>query len=154
MQTDSQPPRTKNRGRPKKKPNFDAEKIMNELLTAVTQSYRSPSIDEAALDDGSHKQLKLVAKEFQITPLKVRKLLITSGAYRTAMSERIAALAAAGYTIAQIQEATDLGRASVYSYLPYTKGVYNADEISTDAERVKLYRARQKTRQQIKETRK
>ncbi|MEG1514978.1 MAG: hypothetical protein RSD95_08865, partial [Clostridia bacterium] len=65
-------------------------------------------------------------------------------------SERIAALAVAGYTIAQIQEATDLGRASVYSYLPYTKGVYNADEISTNAERVRLFRARKAARMALK----
>lgn len=35
-----------------------------------------------------------------------------------------------------------LSRASVHSYLPYTKGSYNMTELSTNAERTQLYRER------------
>jgi len=108
----------KPQGRPKKKPDYDADAILSALMDAVTDSYLSPSEDEEV--DG-HKPIKLVAEEFEITPLKVRKLLITGGAYRTSISEQIQDLYHEGNTIAQIQEATGLGRASVHSYLPYRK---------------------------------
>ena len=38
---------------------------------------------------------------------------------------------------------TGLSRASVHSYLPYTKGIYNAAEISLNAERCRTYKIRQ-----------
>ena len=37
---------------------------------------------------------------------------------------------------------TGLGRASVHSYLPYTKIPYNLAELSANAERIRLYRKR------------
>jgi len=134
-------------GRPRKKPDYDADAILSDLIDAVTDRYLSPSDDEAV--DG-HKPIKLVAEEFGITPLKVRKLLITGGAYRTPVSEQILALHQEGNTIAQIQETTGLSRASVHSYLPYRKGVYKASEISTDAERIKLYRNRKACLEELK----
>jgi hypothetical protein len=137
----------KPQGRPKKKPAYDAKAILSALMDAVTDSYLSPSEDEEV--DG-HKPIKLVAEEFEITPLKVRKLLITGGAYRTAISGRVFALHCEGKTIAQIQETTGLSRASVHSYLPYMKGIYNAKEISTDAERIKLYRNRKASLEEMK----
>lgn len=134
-------------GRPRKKPDYDADTILCALIDAVTDRYLSPSDDEA-VDD--HKPIKLVAEEFGITPLKVRKLLITGGAYRTPVSEQILALHQEGNTIAQIQEATGLSRASVHSYLPYSKGAYKTSEISTDAERIKLYRNRKACLEELK----
>jgi hypothetical protein len=123
--------------RPKKKPDYDAEQVLQGLIAAVLDSYNSSTVGE------EHKSLKHVAEELGITPLKVRKLLITAGVYQSTASMRVAALRADGKTIAQIQELTSLSRASVHGYLPYMKGIYNAAELSTDAERVKLYRARQ-----------
>lgn len=135
-------------GRPKKKPDYDADAILSALIDAVMDSYLSPAEDEEV--DG-HKPITLVAEEFEITPLKVRKLLITGGVYRTAISGRILALHHEGNSIAQIQEATGLGRASIHSYLPYRKGVYKASEISTDAERIKLYRNRKASLERLKD---
>ena len=123
-------------GRPKKKPSFNAAAVLTDLIEAVTESYNSPD------DNEEHKPITRVAEEFEITPLKVRKLLITGGAYRTPTNETVLALFREGKTITQIQEATGLGRASVHSYLPYSKGAYKGKEISTDAERVQLYRMR------------
>ena len=39
---------------------------------------------------------------------------------------------------------TGLSRASVHSYLPYTKIPYKLDELSANAERIRLYRERKK----------
>ena len=38
---------------------------------------------------------------------------------------------------------TGLSRASIHSYLPYTKGIYNAAELSLNAERCRTYKIRQ-----------
>ena len=46
---------------------------------------------------------------------------------------------------------TGLSRASVHSYLPYTKGIYNAAEISLNAERCRTYKNRQEQIRLLKE---
>lgn len=74
-------------------------------------------------DDDTAPGLNAVAAEFGITSLKTRKLLITAGVYSTSLSRQIAELAAGGYKIEQMMEITELSRASVHSYLPYTVSV-------------------------------
>lgn len=75
--------------------------------------------------------LNLLAEEFSMTPIEVRKLLISSGAYQTDISMRINELYESGKTIKEIQEIVGLSAASVSGYLPYQKTVYNL-EVSTD----------------------
>lgn len=116
--------------RPKKKPLYDAEKIMKELLTAVTESY-----DETG-------ELKLTAEEFEISPLKIKKLLITARAYSNEISEEVNELYAGGKTVVEIQRITGLGKSSVNGYLPYTKAIYKPDELSLNAEQIKVFRDR------------
>lgn len=130
-------------GRPVKKPKYDAKCIQQELLEAVVHSYKNPAPDEISDKDKTHKQLKLLAEEFAMTPLKVRKLLITGNVYVTGTSKQVQRLYADGKSIQQIQEILGLSRASVHSYLPYKKGVYKTREISTDAERIRVWRNRQ-----------
>lgn len=77
-----------------------------------------------------------------MTPIKVRKLLISSGVYQTDISMRINELYKSGKTIKEIQEIVGLSAASVSGYLPYQKTVYNL-EVSTDvANRLRKYRNR------------
>ena len=87
--------------RPKKKPLYDAEKIMKELLKAVAESY-----DETG-------ELKLTAEEFEMSLLKIRKLLITAGAYSNDISNDVIYLHEKGKTMTEIQEITGLGKSSV-----------------------------------------
>ncbi|WP_031553245.1 hypothetical protein [Oribacterium sp. FC2011] len=117
--------------RPKKRPHYDPDKIMKNLLDAVSESY-----DET-------EELKQTAAEFDMSPLKIRKLLITSGAYSNEISKVVNDLRAAGKSIADIQELTGLKKSSVNGYLPYTKSIYKAEELSMNAERINVYRSRQ-----------
>ena len=55
--------------------------IATDLMSAVTYAYLNPTKDTA--DEDGHSQLKLLAEDFGMTPIKVRKMLITSGAYGT-----------------------------------------------------------------------
>lgn len=126
--------------RPRKKPNYNLHQIMQEFMDAIADAFGS--YDDR--DDDTAPGLNAVAAEFGITSLKTRKLLITAGVYSTSLSRQIAELAAGGYKIEQIMKITGLSRASVHSYLPYTKIPYKLAELSVNAERIRLYRERKR----------
>ena len=114
--------------RPKKKPNYNPDQVMQEFMAAVADAFGSYDDRE----DTTFPGLNAVATEFGITALKARKLLITAGVYSTALSRQVD----------QIMKITGLSRASVHSYLPYTKIPYKMAELSANAERIRLYRER------------
>lgn len=126
--------------RPKKKPNYNPDQVMQEFMAAVADAFGSYDDRE----DKTFPGLNAVAAEFEITALKARKLLITSGVYSTALSRQITELHVGGVEISQIMKITGLSRASVHSYLPYTKIPYKLDELSANAKRIRLYRERKK----------
>ena len=76
--------------RPKKKPEYDSDQMAQQIMEAVTDAYLNPP--QGTEDDTGHMQLKQLAEEFSMTPLKVRKLLITTGIYQTAISKAVNAL--------------------------------------------------------------
>jgi hypothetical protein len=137
--------------RPKKKPDYNPEQIMREFMESVADAFgeyddrKVPNAGDnvygEAAYSGKTSTLNAVADDFGITALKARKLLITAGAYSTETSRRVQQLSAR-LSIQEIMEATGLSRASVHSYLPYKKLPYNMKELSTTAERTRLYRAR------------
>lgn len=124
--------------RPKKKPNYNPDQVMQEFMAAVADAFGSYDDRE----DKTFPGLNAVAAEFEITALKARKLLITSGVYSTALSRQITELHVGGAEISRIMKLTGLSRASVHSYLPYTKIPYKLNELSANAERIRLYRER------------
>ena len=126
--------------RPKKKPNYNPDQVMQEFMAAVADAFGSYDDRE----DKTFSGLNAVAAEFGITALKARKLLITSGVYSTALSRQITELYVGGVEISRIMKLTSLSRASVHSYLPYTKIPYKLNELSANAERIRLYRERKK----------
>ena len=121
--------------RQKKKTNYNPEDTMCQLMDEVSGLYLS------AEGEGSHS-IREIADEFGMTPLKIRKILITAGAFSSETCDRVLQLKKMGKSISEIQELTGLGRASVHSYLPYTKNIYNAEEMSQNAERIRVYRRR------------
>lgn len=135
--------------RPKKKPMYDSDRMMKQLMEAVTDAYLNPP--QGTEDSSGHMQLKQLAEEFSMTPLKVRKMLITTGAYETAISRTVNALADEGKSVPEIQEMTNLSRASVQSYLPYSKTVYKMEERTLLAERLQKYRIRKSAVEKISE---
>ena len=128
--------------RPKKNPNYNPDQVMQDFMAAVTDAFGS--YDDRNPNEIAFPGLNAVAAEFGITALKARKLLITAGVYSTETSRRIAKLRAGGYDLNQIMEETGLGCASVHSYLPYMKIFYKLDELSANADRIRLYRERRK----------
>ncbi|MBQ1566237.1 MAG: hypothetical protein IIZ82_08970 [Clostridia bacterium] len=61
-----------------RKPKYpDAEKVIADFYNAVSESFNNPSEDEKGRE-GKKKQ-ELLADEFGISRLKVRKIVITTG---------------------------------------------------------------------------
>ena len=105
-------------GRLKKKPEYNPELQFNNFLQELSNAYE---------EIGS---LRTLATELNISLLKLRKLLITAEVFTSDISTEINNLYQSGKKIPEIMEFTGLSRASVHSYLPYTKGIYNAAELS------------------------
>ena len=91
-----------NKGRPKKKPTYNEEIIMHELLSAISDAYLTGGIGEAK-SSTSTVSLRQVSNEFDITLMKTRKLLITAGEYHTEISDEVNELKAEGKSIEQIE---------------------------------------------------
>lgn len=137
--------------RQQKKPDYDGEKIMREYMEVLVDAFGTP-YDDRERQDKNHVSLNEVAAEFDITAMKARKLLITAGVYSTELSRKIQFLHESGKKISEIERIVGLSRASVHSYLPYSKGAYNMKELSTNAERTKLYRERKSILKKLQET--
>ena len=118
-------------GRPKKKPEYDAEKQFDAFLQELSVAYEEAD------------SMRGLAQELNITLLKLRKLLITAGIFTSDICTEINELYKHRKSVPEIMQITGLSRASVHSYLPYTKGLYNAAEISQNAERCRTYKNRQ-----------
>ena len=133
-------------GRKKLKPEFDAGKNLKEQMDAAVALY------------DSEMSLQAIADALNLNPIKVRKLLITAGAYESDVAERVknifeeyretqdykTSIISTSYTL-------QLFKASVTSYLPYKKGIYfpstaEKEKISVGAERQRRYRAMKRWR--------
>lgn len=124
-------------GRPKKKPEYDPADALKEQIMEIALYYGKPYDDRKPVEK-NHVTVRDVAAHFDISILKVRKALITASAYTTEISRKVQGVVADGHTIPEIMEVTKLSRASVYSYLPYSKIVYNLSDASVDADRKRL----------------
>ena len=126
-------------GRLKKKPEYNPELQFNNLLQELRDAHEEAD------------SLRSLADELNISLLKLRKLLITADVFTSDICIEINNLYQSGKKIPEIMKLTGLSRASVHSYLPYTKGIYNAAEISLNAERCRTYKIRQEKVRLLKE---
>ena len=134
-------------GRKKSKPDYNPSAILqNQMDTAV-----------ALYDKEEHPSLQIIADELDLNPIKVRKLLITAGVYKSEIADQVQQVfgthrkAGLSHTeaIAATMQELNLSKASVTSYLPYEKGVYfpaetDSSNISVGAERIRRMRKRNK----------
>ena len=126
-------------GRKPKHPDHAAEsqRLMNELLDEVVKLWKE------------QPELKALAEECEMSPAKLRKLLITAGErdgeqyFSSPVSDAVLELRGEGKSVAEIQEETDLSYTSIQGYLPHSR-IYNLDTMSAECERIRLYRARRR----------
>lgn len=80
---------------------------------------------------------RTIAKRAGISLQKVRKILITAGAWSDETSEKIGKLRADGMSVPEIAEELGVKTNTVWSYLPYSKGMYNQEYPTINAIRVR-----------------
>ena len=119
-------------GRKRLKPDYNSERLKKELIDITKDLYDKKY---------SYRQIAL---ELELSVSKVIKLLITGGVYSSDICRRINKLHNSGKSIPEIQKRLNVSRATVQAYLPYKKCVYNAKELSLNAERIRRYRSRKK----------
>ena len=133
-------------GRKKQKPEYDAGENLKEQMESAVTLYE---------EDCS---LRAIADVLTLNPIKVRKLLITAGVYKSEAAEKVQDTFEEYRETQNYKDAIrstanilNLSKASVTSYLPYQKGVYfpstaEKEKISVGAERQRRYRAIRKLR--------
>ena len=134
-------------GRKKSKPDYNPSVILqNQMDTAV-----------ALYDKEERPSLQMISDELDLNPIKVRKLLITAGVYRSEAADQVNRVfnqhRASGMphteAIAATMRELNLSKSSVTSYLPYEKGVYFPAEtdnknLSFGAESIRRMRKRER----------
>lgn len=128
-------------GRAKKNPEYDPERVMEQFTNCIV---------DACGTGTDNNSLRKISEQFGITLMKTRKILITAGVYHTEISDQINSLREDNWSISDIMKETGLSRSSVHSYLPYTKVIYNAEELSLYAWRCRTYRKRKLAVQKLK----
>lgn len=97
-------------------------------------------------DTPGKKKQELLAEEFETTRLRIRKVLITTGDYRSPITAQIQEIQRQEE---KPEEVLNLSRATVNSLIPYQKGVYKLKEVSAAAERTERYRVRKEAVNQL-----
>ena len=140
-------------GRKKSKPDYNPSAILQNQVDVAVALY----------DKEEHPSLQTIADELDLNPIKVRKLLITAGVYKSDAADQVQKVfgthrkAGLSHTeaIAATMQELNLSKASVTSYLPYEKGVYfpaetDSNNLSVGAERIRRMRKREKIIERVK----
>lgn len=140
-------------GRKPSKPDYEPSAILQKQIYATVALYGT--VD--------HPSLQTIADELDLNPIKVRKLLITAGVYKSDAADQVQQVfgthrkAGLSHTeaIAATMGELNLSKASVTSYLPYEKGVYfpaetDSANLSVGAERIRRMRKRNKVLQELR----
>ena len=140
-------------GRKKSKPDYNPSAILQNQMDAAVVLY----------DKEEHPSLQTIANELDLNSIKVRKLLITAGVYKSDVADQVQNVfgthrkAGLSHTeaIAATMQELNLSKASVTSYLPYEKGVYfpaktDNKNLSVGAERIRRMRKREKILEELR----
>ncbi len=87
------------------------------------------------------KSVKKVVENLNTNTIKVRRVIITEGLWKSQTSRKVGALHSAGKSVKEIAGELCMSEKNVQSYLPYTRGVYGGTK-SLDAKRSDDYRKR------------
>lgn len=125
-------------GRNKKKPEYDPQQILSDMMYAATEIYAET------------KSLQKTADELDMNPIKIRKLLITANSYHSDIADDVQRLVDEKKSVSDIMVIMGLSKSSVNSYMPYTKPPYKSVELSVNAERIQMYRKRKAAVKKLK----
>ena len=128
-------------GKAKKKPDYDPEEIRKDMVELAKELY---NVGKEGATDKQGATLSSVAEKLGISISKAVKLLIAGGVYLPEMAKRVNELYDSGLTVQEIETRLSVSRATVHSYLPYRKGIYSAKDTSVNADRIRMFRERQR----------
>ena len=103
---------------------------MDELYRQIVESYKKTG------------SVKKTAEELGTYPIKVRRVLVTEGLWKSRTSEQVAEMLDQGRTVAEIAKALVISEKNVQSYMPYSRGQYGGEDRSNEAIRSEEYRER------------
>ena len=130
-------------GRYKNNPNYDSIVLSRKLMDSLVYDYNHPRAGEVVPSTGKMQITKL-AKKHNLSVLKVRKLLITTGELKTELSLRVQKLRLAKKSIDEIVKETGYSKATINGSEPYSRIIYKMDEVSPNAIRMKRHREKVK----------
>ncbi len=104
-------------------------------------------VTKLAAAEGEERRI-VVAAKYGFSVLKMRRILVSAGAYKNVKSIQIQKLYYEGRTFDEIVKLSGLKRASVISYLPYEKIIYNLPERSPGAIRALRHRRRKRIKKE------
>ena len=90
------------------------------------------------------ENLKETSAAFGIGWQKVRKILITEGEYVSETAEKVQKIYNSGAHIEDIMNKLKISKSTVNSYLPYERTVYNKENPSKNAIKIRKWRAKNK----------
>ena len=132
-----------------RKPKYEnPEDTIQSFFNAVSDAFNSPFEGEKGRN--GHKKQELLAEEFGISRIKVRKVLITTGDLKYRETAQIQEMLKSGLKMPAVAEKMRISVSSINSLLPYSKGVYGLD-VSAAADRTAIYRARKAALSELKE---
>jgi len=143
----------------KLKPGYDPEEIQGQLVDKVCEYFGriyNDAEQERHLSLRGHRPgdeawqmimrglptINETAEEFNVTPAKIRKILVTGGYYDTALYRSIMELRARGLDASEIAGRIGKKKVTVQSYLPYERVIYMMEERSANADRVRRFKER------------
>lgn len=88
----------------------------------------------------ANDSLRQTAMHFGISEGKCRKILITTGDYRSPRTDEILRLVDAGLSLEDISRELSIGISAINAHLPYSKGEYNVDQPTVNAQRIRRHR--------------
>ena len=105
-----------------RKPKYEnPEEVISSFFASVSDAFNSPGEGEKGRD--GHKKQELLAEEFGISRIKVRKVLITTGDLRYRETAQIQEMLKSGLKMSAVAKKMKLSISTVNSLLPYSKGV-------------------------------
>lgn len=84
--------------------------------------------------------LKEISRRLNVSEQKVRKILITTGQYKTPQIDQLTAAYQSGQSIADISAQTGLSAKAISAMLPYQKGPYGLQYATINALRIRKSR--------------
>ena len=119
------------------------KQLSDEYMKMVASSYNEVTMQDD-FDGNNTDVINELAAEYKTSTVRIRKILITAGVYRTARVDEIIKLRNENKSVNEISKITGIKPAAVRASLPYSKKPYNIDPKTELGDRVDLSRKRKK----------